>query len=143
MSIFSRKSKKDEKQSAKADKVEIDKKNEEKVGVIANREQKDNKEKKYGHLLAHQILVKPLLSEKTAFLGGENKYVFEVAKKANKKEVAKAIEHLYNIKPVKINMIRVQGKEIRTGRQRGKMKDWKKAVVTLKSGDKISIYEGV
>jgi large subunit ribosomal protein L23 len=84
-----------------------------------------------------------LVTEKGALIGAENKYLFEVSPRTNKSEVRKAIEHAYNVKPLKINIVNVKGKTTRSGRSLGHLKNWKKAVVTLKMGDKISIYEGV
>ena len=72
-----------------------------------------------------------------------NKYFFEVAKNANKIEVAKAIQEIYGVKPVSVNIIRMQGKKVGQGRTRGKRKDWKKAIITLKKGESIKVYEGV
>lgn len=99
------------------------------------------KVKKYGN--AYRILVKPLVTEKAANLGTENKYVFAVSSKANKIEIAKAINEVYGIKPVAVNIIKMQGKKTRYGRVAGRTKDWKKAVVTLPEGESIKVYEGV
>lgn len=95
----------------------------------------------YGN--AYRILVKPLVTEKVSNLGALNKYVFAVAKDANKIEVAKAIKEIYGIKPVGVNVVRLMGKKARYGRIGGKRKDWKKAIITLPAGQTIKIYEGV
>lgn len=92
---------------------------------------------------AYKILVKPLITEKSSFLNQYNQYVFEIDSKANKIEVAKAFESVYKIKPINVNIIKVKGKEVRYGRVTGRTKNWKKAVITLKPGEKIAIYEGV
>lgn len=92
---------------------------------------------------AYRVLVRPLITEKASILQQENKYVFEVSENSNKIEVAKAIEEVYNIKPVAVNTVRVIGKRVRSGKTRGKRRDWKKAVVTLPAGKTIKIYEGV
>ncbi len=98
--------------------------------------------KKYGN--AYKILVKPLITEKASVQGtDENKYFFEVKKDANKIEIAKAINDVYGVKPVSVNIMRVGGKKVRRGRTFGKRKDWKKAIVTLKKGESIKVYEGV
>ena len=73
----------------------------------------------------------------------ENKYFFEVKKDANKIEIAKAINDVYGVKPVSVNIMRVGGKKVRRGRTFGKRKDWKKDIVTLKKGESIKVYEGV
>lgn len=92
---------------------------------------------------APRILIKPLVTEKAADLSSFSQYVFAVDSKANKIEVKKAIRAIYNVEPVKVNIVSVSGKKVRYGRLSGKTKNWKKAVVTLKPGDKIEIYEGV
>lgn len=93
--------------------------------------------------MAYRILVKPLISEKAAALGGENKYVFLVNTDANKISVKKAIEEVYNVKPIAVNIINMEGKVVRRGRVSGQRKDYKKAIITLKKGDSITVYEGV
>lgn len=102
-------------------------------------EKKNSKEK--GR--AYRVLVKPLITEKAANLGIDGKYVFEVFGNANKIEIAKAIDEVYGVKPTKVNIINKIGKEVRTGRIKGKRKDWKKAIITLPKGKNINIYEGV
>lgn len=92
---------------------------------------------------AYAVLVKPLITEKATNLGTENQYVFEVAVNANKIEVAKAINEVYKVKPISVNIIKMKGKRTRYGRTMGSRKDWKKAIVTLKKGDTIQVYEGV
>jgi large subunit ribosomal protein L23 len=126
-----------EKKSDKDDKGVKNRGNEKKSRVLDSK----NGNKKYGN--AYRVLVKPLITEKASVLGAENKYFFEVSKKANKIEIAKAINDVYGVKPVKVNIIRMSGKNVRYGRVIGKRKGWKKAVVTLKEGDSIKIYEGV
>lgn len=91
--------------------------------------------------LASKILVRPVITEKATALGQNNKYVFEVAPGANKAEIKKAIEEVYGVRPVKINIVPVRGKEVRYGRARGKTKAWKKAIITLKEGERIELYE--
>lgn len=92
---------------------------------------------------AYRVLIKPLITEKASDLGVLGKYVFAVAPKMNKVEVKKAIRAIYKIEPVKVNISNFSGKNVRYGRVQGQTKNWKKAIVTLKSGDKIEVYEGV
>jgi large subunit ribosomal protein L23 len=92
---------------------------------------------------AYAVLVKPMITEKASVLGGLNKYVFMVSVESNKIDVAKAINEVYGIKPVSVNMIRSEGKTKRYGRYVGKRKDFKKAMVTLPAGKTIQVYEGV
>ncbi|MCK9438821.1 MAG: 50S ribosomal protein L23 [Patescibacteria group bacterium] len=93
--------------------------------------------------MAYRILVKPLVTEKAANLGSLNQYAFVVSDSANKIDVAKAIFEVYGVKPEKVNIIKVKGKVVSRGKITGKRKDFKKALVSLKKGDSISIYEGV
>lgn len=93
---------------------------------------------------AYRILAKPLISEKASRQQtSNNQYFFIVAKNANKIEIAKAVQSAYGIKPVSVNVIRMEGKTSRRGRTAGKRKDWKKAIVTLPKGKTIALYEGV
>lgn len=92
---------------------------------------------------SYRVLVKPLVTEKAAKIGAQNKYAFVVASNANKIMVARSIEHVYGIKPVNVNIINFKGKIVSSRRFRGRRKDWKKAIVTLPKGKSINIYEGV
>lgn len=92
---------------------------------------------------AYKVLIRPLITEKASYLKAENKYLFEVNKFANKNEIKKAVFHVYGIWPENIHIINLRGKEIRYGRSSGITKSRKKAIVTLKQGDNIEIYEGV
>lgn len=89
------------------------------------------------------ILVKPLVTEKASFLGQFGQYVFEVAPKANKTEIAKAIWHAYGVKPESVNLVKMRGRDVRYGKTLGVTKKRKKAIITLKPGEKIEIHEGV
>ena len=91
----------------------------------------------------YRILIKPLITEKAANLGSENKYFFAVAPRANKIEIAKAVNEIYGIKPTAVNIIKVHGKKVRYRRLIGSRKDWKKAIITLPAGKTIKVYEGV
>ena len=92
---------------------------------------------------AYKVIIKPVVSEKASLLGQYNKYIFEVASEANKVEVKKAIQSLYGVEPIKVNIVKVSGKKVRYGKVRGKTKNWKKAIITLKPGQSIQVYEGV
>jgi large subunit ribosomal protein L23 len=92
---------------------------------------------------AYCVLVKPLITEKASVLASQNKYVFVVKKDTNKVEVMKAVSEVYGVKPTTVNMIRMEGKDVRYGRYSGKRSDWKKAIVTLPAGKTIQVYEGV
>ena len=106
---------------------------------------KDKQEKKARRVVgsAYKILIKPIVSEKATVLGVENKYVFQVSKKANKRVISVAIQAVYGIKPKKINIVNLYGKVRKYGRVTGRTSDKKKAIVTLPAGKTIQIYEGV
>lgn len=72
-----------------------------------------------------------------------NKYIFEVSRSANKVEIKKAIQELYNVRPLSVNIINSDGKKVRSGRNYGQTKRIKKAIVTLQKGDTIKLYEGL
>ena len=91
----------------------------------------------------YEILVKPLVSEKSMMMMGENKYSFAVAKDANKIEIKNAVEKLFNVTVLSVNTRTIQGKVKRQGRYEGKRPDVKKAIVTLKAGDQIKFFEGL
>jgi len=92
---------------------------------------------------ATRILISPLITEKATNLSAENKYIFIVSDKANKIEIAKAIEALYQVKPLKVNLINVLGKKVVRGKIKGQRSSWRKAIITLAKGETIKIYEGV
>ena len=77
------------------------------------------------------IIVKPIITEKSSSDIQEGKYTFKVNKKATKIDIAKAVEKLFEVKVLKVNTISVKGKEKRVGAHLGKTSDWKKAVVTI------------
>jgi large subunit ribosomal protein L23 len=92
---------------------------------------------------AYRVLVRPLLTEKITDLGALNQYAFVVHSRATKNEVKKAIRSLYGVEPIKINIVNMQGHQIRYGKNLGQTRNWKKAIITLKAGETIQVYEGV
>jgi large subunit ribosomal protein L23 len=92
---------------------------------------------------ARDIILKPLISEKAVAKMGEGKYTFKVRLDANKTEIKKAIEEIFGVTVLKVNTMRMQGKVKRAGKFIGRRSDWKKAVVQLKEGDSIKIFEGL
>ena len=90
------------------------------------------------------ILRAPLLTEKCHDLKERhNQVAFKVDVRANKDDVRQAVEKIFKVKVDRVNIMNVQGKKKRLGRNVGRRADWKKAVVTLKPGEKIEIIEGV
>lgn len=93
--------------------------------------------------LAREIIIKPVVTEKSVDLMQENKYCFKVAKDANKIEIKNAIEEIFKVTVVDVNTVNVHGKMKRMGRTQGMTASWKKAVVTLREGDSIEVFEGL
>lgn len=92
----------------------------------------------------YDILIKPLLTEKmTALKESENRVSFVVDKRANKIEVKKAVEEAFKVKVAAVNVMNLLGKKKRLGRFAGKRPDWKKAIITLKKGEKLELFEGM
>ena len=94
---------------------------------------------------AYDIIKRHIITEQSMSEIDMKKYVFEVAKDANKIEIAKAIEEIFGVKVAKVNTLNMQGKEKRTGRYpAGRRASWKKAMVTLTADSKsIEIFEGM
>ncbi|MDK2821208.1 MAG: large subunit ribosomal protein [Clostridia bacterium] len=90
-----------------------------------------------------EIIIKPIVTEKTTNLIAENKYTFLVAPESNKIEIKNAIEKLFDVKVLKVNTLYDRGKLRRVGRYQGRQPDRKKAIVTLADGDKIQIFEAL
>ena len=90
---------------------------------------------------AREILIRPLITERTTQLMAEGKYVFVVAKAANKIEIAKAVAEVFNVKVEKVNTVNVLGKTKRRGRNNGKSRDYKKAIVKLAAGESIEFFQ--
>ena len=89
----------------------------------------------------HNVLRRPILTEKsTRGMELQNAYVFEIVPRANKLTVRRAVEELFDVKVVKVNIRNRKGKLKRVGRSIGFSKDRKDAVVTLRAGDKLDIY---
>lgn len=82
-------------------------------------------------MLPEEIIIKPIITEKSSDGLAEGKYTFKVAKKATKVQIANAVEALFNVKVINVNTIIVKGKEKRVGANSGKRPDWKKAIVTI------------
>lgn len=87
------------------------------------------------------VLIKPLVTEKGISLNDSGKYTFRVRLDANKLDVASAVETVFNVRVTSVNIARVKGKVKRYGRGPSKRPDWKKAIVTLRDGERIQIFE--
>ena len=93
-------------------------------------------------MLAEDIIVRPVVTEKSNDAMQEGKYTFEVNKNATKVEIANAVEKLFEVKVLKVNTISVKGKSKRVGYHQGKTSDWKKAIVTIDTNPGDSTYLG-
>jgi large subunit ribosomal protein L23 len=90
------------------------------------------------------IIHKPVITEKGNIQKEDsNKVTFEVSRKANKIEIKNAVQGLFNVKVINVNIMNFKGKNKRVGKVLGKKSNWKKAVVTLKEGENIEFFEGV
>jgi large subunit ribosomal protein L23 len=91
----------------------------------------------------YDVVVRPIVTEKSSLLKeGGNQYVFEVARGANKIEIAKAVEQLFKVKVLSVRVMNMEGKVRRLGKHSGKKPDWRKAIVKLNPKDKIPFFEG-
>ena len=92
----------------------------------------------------YDIIKRYIVTEKSTTAKDEyNKYIFEVDRRANKIEIGKAVEKLFKVKVVDVHVMNVVGKKKRMGKILGKKRDWKKAIITLASGNSIEIFAGV
>ena len=89
-----------------------------------------------------QVLLRPVISEKSYEQITQNKYTFKVHQDAHKTQVRQAVEELFDVTVVSVNILKVQPKPKRRGLYKGIRPGWKKAIVELKAGDKIDIFEG-
>jgi large subunit ribosomal protein L23 len=95
-------------------------------------------------MIVQDIIKRPLITEKSSIQKEvSNQVSFEVDRRANRIEIQRAIEALFNVRVAKVRTMQVKGKRKRRGRIEGKRPDWKKAVVTLVPGERIEFFEGV
>lgn len=87
-----------------------------------------------------EIIIKPIITEKSNDMLQEGKYTFKVNKKATKVQIADAVEKLFEVKVLKVNTMTVKGKEKRVGRSIGRTSDWKKAIVTIDTNPEQKTY---
>jgi large subunit ribosomal protein L23 len=91
---------------------------------------------------ARQVLLAPVVSEKSYGLIEQNKYSFRVHDRAHKTQVRQAVEEVFGVQVVGVNIVKVQSKPKRRGMIRGRRPGWKKAIVQLAPGESIEIFEG-
>ena len=93
-------------------------------------------------LSSQQVLIAPVVSEKSYSLIENNKYSFRIHPQAHKTQVRQAVEELFEVKVVGVNIVKVKPKPKRRGFSKGTKPGWKKAIVQLRAGDSIEIFEG-
>ncbi len=146
MSIFSKfkktKSKEEKKKEGKKEEKKIEKglKEQKKEEVLLKKKSEEKKRVAGVPGELYQILLRPLVTEKSTDLQKKNQYVFAVKYSANKIEVKKAVEKIYGVKVEKVRIIKMPGKRVRYGRTQGKTKRWKKAIVFLPKEEKIDVF---
>ena len=92
----------------------------------------------------YEVLKRPILTEKSSYSAEAlQRYTFEVDVRANKHQIREAVETIFDVEVLGVNVMNVRGKRRRVGRRVGRAPDWKKAMVTLAPGDSISFFEGV
>ena len=94
------------------------------------------------NLIAHDIIIRPVITEKSSRLMELNKYSFEVHLSANKIQVRKAIEEIFKVKVTAVHILNIHPKPKRVGAFIGKTRSWKKAIVSLAPGERIDFFEG-
>lgn len=101
-------------------------------------------------LSAHEVLIRPVITEKNTLLSEQGRYAFEVHDQANKIQIRRAVEEIFKVDVKAVNTLRVPGKAKRVVRGRGRVRQmigrtssWKKAIVTLKEGQRIELFQGV
>ena len=95
-------------------------------------------------MIQYDIIIRPVVTEKTSIQKEEfNQFSFEVDRRANRVEIRRAIEQIFNVRVAEVKTMQVKGKVKRRGRVVGKRRDWKKAVVKLIPGERIDFFEGV
>jgi large subunit ribosomal protein L23 len=93
-------------------------------------------------MLARQVIIEPVVSEKSYALMADGKYTFRVDDRAHKTQVAKAVEEIFDVTVTAVRTIQVRSKPKRRGLHSGRTRAWKKAIVQLAPGDRIELFEG-
>jgi large subunit ribosomal protein L23 len=91
---------------------------------------------------SRNLIIRPVISEKSYALIGEGKYTFRVHERANKTQIAQAVEDVFGVRVATVRTARVRAKPKRRGLQHGRTRAWKKAVVQLAPGERIELFEG-
>ena len=131
-------------QKAKAPAVKVAKKEKAKPVVVESAvSENESAGAKKSSKDAFKVLLHPVVTEKTTYLEGDNQYCFEVSPRTNKIEIKKAIEGTFGVHVESVRIVNSQGKQVRYGRMAGSRKNRKKAIVTVKKGERIEIHKQV
>ena len=90
----------------------------------------------------HQVIIEPVVSEKSYALMADGKYTFRVADRAHKTQIRHAVESVFGVTVTEVRTIKVNAKPKRRGVHSGRTRSWKKAIVKLAPGDRIELFEG-
>jgi len=132
LDVFKHKNKEPKKTEAKTPKKELS-------SVGAEKKSAVNPVVKKGVKIAYKILESPHVTEKASLLSESNRYTFKVSQRSNKIEIKKAVEELYGINVVNVNIIKIHRKKKRVGKTMGFKKGYKKAIIEIKKGQKIEV----
>jgi large subunit ribosomal protein L23 len=91
---------------------------------------------------ARQVILEPVVSEKSYALMADGKYTFRIDDRAHKTQVKRAVEEIFSVRVVEVRTMKVQSKPKRRGLHSGRTRGWKKAIVKLAPGDRIELFEG-
>ncbi len=94
-------------------------------------------------LEARDVIRRPIITEQTMLNAENGKYTFEVDRRANKHQIKRAVEELFDVDVQKVNTMRMPGKRRRMGIFEGRTPEWKKVIVKLGDGDEIDFFEGM
>lgn len=111
-------------------------------GKISKKEKPSNAASS-GESMAYRVLIEPWVTEAATAAMEQNKYIFKVSSEAGKPEIKKSVEEMYKVKVISVRTINIPRKLKNYGRTPGWKSGFKKAIVTLKKGDKIELFEGV
>ena len=92
--------------------------------------------------VAHDIIIRPIITEKSSRMMAQNKYTFEVLRQANKIEIRNAVEEVFKVKVESVYTVSMHSKPKRMGRFSGRTRSWKKAIVKLRPGQRIEFFDG-
>jgi large subunit ribosomal protein L23 len=135
------KKKAEKKIEKKVEEKKVEKKKEEKKEIKVEKKKvvKPVRKRKKISSFGYRVLISPHITEKSSILAENNKYVFKVFPRSNKIEIKRAVEEIYDVDVSSVRIIRIPKKPKRFGRQEGWKKGYKKAIVTIKPGQKIDI----